>query len=860
MIAPRLLMFRLARRSISRRLLHSVLFVIGVALGVAVGVAIDLANGSARRAFTLSAESIAGRATHQIVGGPGGLPTELYREVRTGLGLRQSAPVVEAFIRAPDLGDQPVRLLGVDPFAEAPFRDYLASSLAENGNQPPVDRLTRLLSEPGTVLISQSLADRFGLGMGNTIALRPNAARVEVQIVGLLIPGDGLSAQALSHLLLTDIATAQELLSRPGTLTRIDLILPADYDTSAITAILPAGAALTTPNASNSALNQMTAAFELNLRALSLLALVVGTFLIYNTVTFSVVQRREVIGIIRSLGATRRQIFALVLGEAVLLGLIGTVLGLALGIILGRGVVGLIAGTISDLYFTVTVERVTVAPGTLATGLAVGLLASLLAALVPSLEATRTPPAGTMRRSAVEGGARRVTALMTAGAVILTVLGVLVLGLPTQDILAGFAALFLIVVGCTLFTPLALIAAMRAVTPLTARLLGVLGRIAPRDVVRSLSRTAIAVAALTVAVSVIVGVSVMISSFRGTVSDWLATTLGADIFISPLSVTATRTVADLAPDLIARLEAVPGVATVTTVRNVEALAPEYPDLPPVNLTVPSHDLSHGQRRFVWNHAPNGDYWGALLAGDVLVSEPFAFRRGLTPTHHTITLLTDRGAQTFTVAGVYYDYSTDQGTLMMHHSVYRRFYDDPFISSLGLILEPGANLEDVIDHLRTDTLAGMDLNVRSNRALRDSALEVFERTFSITVALQLLATLVAFIGILSALMSLQLEHSREYAIMRANGLTPRQLWQLTLTETGLMGATAGLLAAPIGLALAVVLIEVINVRSFGWTMQLTLTPQEFLEAFLVAVLAALAAGVYPAWRLSRMAVADGLRME
>ena len=859
MIAENRLMIRLARRYISRRLLQSVLFVVGVALGVAVGVAIDLANQSAKRAFNISAQSVAGRATHQIVGGPGGLPTELYQQTRLTLGIRTSAPVIDAYVRSPSLDDQLLRLLGVDPFAEAPFRSYLSTGEIESENQAAFDTLNLFLSQPGAVLLSEALAARYGLQPGDTITLRPNSTPVTVQVAGLLRPDDGISAQALDTLLLADIATAQEILDKPGILTRIDLILPDGYDLSRIEAVLPPGAALTTPNAANSALNQMTAAFELNLRALSLLALVVGGFLIYNTVTFSVVQRRSTIGIIRALGATRRQVFILILSEALLLGLVGTILGLALGIILGRTLVGLIAQTISDLYFAVNVTHITVPPSTLATGAVVGLTASIFAALIPSIEATRTPPAGTMTRSTIERGALRIVPYITGGAVVLILGGVVLLAIPSPIVVA-FIALFMIVVGCAFFTPLVLVITMRAITPLTGRLLGVLGRMAPRDIVRSLSRTSVAVAALTVAVSVIVGIGIMISSFRGTVTDWLTLTLGADIFISPVSVTANRVTADLDPALIDRVAAVDGVETVTTVRNVDVLAPDYPDLPPVNLTVPSHDISFGRRRFAWNNSPDGDYWAALQNGMVLVSEPFAYRRGITPEHNTLTLLTDRGSRTFTVTGVYYDYGTDQGTVMMIDPVYRRLYDDPFITSLGVILEPGADLQRVIETLRTETLTGQDLNIRSNRALLESALDVFERTFTITVALQLLATLVAFIGILSALMSLQLEHTREYAVMRANGMTDRQLWGYTFIQTGLMGAVAGLLAAPIGLALALVLINVINVRSFGWTMQLALAPGEFLQAFLIALMAALAAGIYPAWRLGRLVLAEALRME
>jgi putative ABC transport system permease protein len=850
---------RLTRRYISRRMFQSVLFVLGVALGVAVGVAIDLANSSASRAFNLSTESVAGRSTHQIVGGPGGLSSELYRQIRVDLGLRASAPIVEDYVQAVTLGEQPIRVLGVDPFAEAPFRDYLTTTEAEEENQVAFDALTAFVAEPNSVLISEGLAARFDLEPGDTIVLRPKTERVEVRLVGLLQPDDNLSAQALDNLMLTDIATAQELVGLPGHISRIDLVLPTDYDTSQIEAALPPGARLTTPADTNDTLNQITAAFELNLQALSLLALVVGVFLIYNTVTFSVVQRRPVIGVMRALGATRQQIFTLVVGEAFILGAIGTALGLGLGVIFGRGAVRLVTQTITDLYFRVSVEGVTVAPSSLVKGAVIGLAASLLAAVPPSLEATRTPPAGTMRRSEVEQKARRFAPLALVGAVGLNAAGVAMLQVPSRSLILSFAALFVILVGLALLTPLVMTGFMRAATPLTGRLFGVVGRMAPRAVNRALSRTSVAVAALTMAVSVIVGVQVMIGSFRATVTDWLETTLGADVYVSPPSLTATSALGDVDLSLVETLAAVEGVARVETVRTVSVTTPDYPDLPPVNLAAVSTDIAT-QRRFVWNHAPGGDYQAALQAGDVMVTESFAFRRDITPENDTITLLTDRGPQTFTIAGVYYDYTTDQGRLLMIDGVYREYYDDGFISSLALYLEPGADLDALIDTLRTETLVGRDLEVRGTRALRTNALDVFDRAFSITVALQGLATLVAFIGILSALMALQLEHAREYGVMRANGMTPRQLWQFTLVQTGLMGTTAGLLSWPIGLVLALVLIFVINVRSFGWTMQLTAAPVDFVQAFGVALAASLAAGLYPAWRLGRLVMAEALRSE
>jgi putative ABC transport system permease protein len=197
---------------------------------------------------------------------------------------------------------------------------------------------------------------------------------------------------------------------------------------------------------------------------------------------------------------------------------------------------------------------------------------------------------------------------------------------------------------------------------------------------------------------------------------------------------------------------------------------------------------------------------------------------------------------------------------MDYDVYRRYFDDPYITSMGVFIEDDADLSAVIDTLRTETLVGQDLEVQSNRELREGALEVFDRTFSITAALQVLAIIVAFIGILSALIALQLEHVREYGIMRANGMTPWQLRRFTLLQTGLMGTVSGLMALPIGLALAMILIRVINVRSFGWSMPLTLPPREFIQAFAVAIVSSLLAGVYPAWRVGKIRAVEALRNE
>ncbi len=856
-----MLILRLILRHIARRKLQSLLFVLGIALGVAVGVAIDLANTAASRAFSLSAESITGETTHQITGGPGGLDEALYTEIVNPREDIQSAPIIEQSVRAIDLNEQPLTLLGVDLQAEIPFRDYVQA--VQEDAEPTPDQLAtarEFLTAPDAALISRTLAARHNLAVGDSLAVRINAERVELRIIDLLEPGDTLDEAALDDLLILNLDTAQTLLGMPGRLTRIDLIAPDEAALAALREALPPGVAVVRPELRADALAQMTEAFEINLRALSLLALVVGIFLIYNTVMFSVVQRRQVIGIMRALGTSKRQIFGIVIGEALLLGSIGTVLGLGLGIVMGQGTVDAVSQTVSDLYFRVNVQEAPIPPLTLLTGAVVGLVGSFLAATIPAIDATRTTPAGSMRRSDLEQNAARLVPYITGVGALMVLAGVLILQIETENLIISFAGLFLVVDGAALFTPLGMIALMRLLTPVTGALFGVLGRMAPRSVARSLSRTAVAVAALTLSVSVIVGVGVMISSFRVTVADWLQTSLGADVFIATPSL-STDSNPNIDPALAEEIAQVEGVAEVPVVRNVEVIAPDYPDLPPAQLAAVSHDLARGQRRFEWQTLPEGvGYFEALENGGVMVTEPFAFRRNITPNNNTITLMTDQGPQTLEVFGVFYDYTSDRGALYMHLDIYRAYYDDPYITSLAVFAEPGADLDALMERLRAGPVAGLELDVQSNRQIRQGALEIFDRTFSITVALQILAIIVAFIGIFSALMALQLEHVREYGIMRANGMTPGQIRQLTLLQTGLMGVTAGLMAMPIGVALAYILVDVINIRSFGWSMPLYLPPGEFVQAFGVAVLSALLAGAYPAWRVSRLAIAEALRSE
>jgi putative ABC transport system permease protein len=210
--------------------------------------------------------------------------------------------------------------------------------------------------------------------------------------------------------------------------------------------------------------------------------------------------------------------------------------------------------------------------------------------------------------------------------------------------------------------------------------------------------------------------------------------------------------------------------------------------------------------------------------------------------------------------VFRDYGSEQGVIMMARTTYDSMWTDSGITSLGIFGEPGVDADVLARELAAATGVGSEVVIRSNRTLRALSLEVFDRTFAITAVLRGLAFIVAFIGVLSALMALQLERVRELGVLRANGLTPGQVWQLVTTQTGLMGLVAGLLAMPAGVVLAAVMIHVVNRRSFGWTLEMELGPGLLAQSLLLAVVGALLAGIYPAWRMSRTSPAEALRQE
>ncbi|MDH3691282.1 MAG: ABC transporter permease, partial [Gammaproteobacteria bacterium] len=739
-------------------------------------------------------------------------------------------------------------LLGIDPFSEQPFRDH-GSSLEQ-----PAD-MEALITKPGATLLAEDTAHRLGLRRGDRLTLSIDGVSQALTVVGLIKQDNELTRRAMDSIIITDISTAQELLNLIGRLSRIDVIVSED-DTDAqiqqIREILPSETDIVPSDARSSSQQQMTRAFELNLTALSLLALVVGMFLIYNSMTISVVQRNCQIGLLRALGVTRRQVGSLIFTEAVVLAFIATGLGLYLGWLLAHSLLELVTRTINDLYFALEVRNVTVTASSLLKSMLLGVGATLVACAIPAWESMRLDIVSVLRRSQVEYLVRGRLRWLSLAGVLLLLSGALVLLAPTRALVPGFAGLFLLILGTALLAPSFTVWLFAVMARPFGRIVGMLGHMALRGVVASLSRTGVAVAALAVALSTVVGVGIMIGSFRLSVEHWLENYLRADIY---LSIPEQRPNSTLKLEVIDVVKSTGGVETLSVGR--------WTSLPGASGDTDLLVLSVSESGFMGFRFKEGDpksAWAQFRNGDaVIVSEPYAYHHDLAIGDH-ITLRTDAGKHEFPVAGIFYHYGSDQGIVVMNRGTYLRLWNDDRITSIGIYTSPQTDVIGLQNELKKELSPVQPLIIRSNRQLREASLQVFDRTFVITDVLRLVAIFVAVVGILSALMTIQLERAREFAVLRAQGLTPRQLWGLICAESGLIGFAAGLLAIPLGVITALVLIVIINRRSFGWTMQVNIDPMVLVNALLLAVGVAVVAGIYPALKMAYAAPARALRAE
>lgn len=844
----KMLIARSAFRYVYKNPLQSVLSILGIALGVALVVAVDLSNESSERAFELSMESVTGKATHILTSSTNSVQDSIYRYLRVNLGFADCAPVVEETARIASDSNSTYTLLGVDPFAEKDFRGYLNMEASSAFN------MEHFITSTGAAVVSKSIADRLHIEPGDTFNINLHGVIKPVFLDAIIKPSPQDAAK-LENLIITDISTAQTLTEMPNEISRIDAIIPNDSVYNFLRSKLPIAISINKSESKTTAGEQLTSSFKTNLTAMSMLALIVGIFLIYNAMTFSVVRRKRLIGLLRSIGVTRQEIFRMIIIESIAIGAIGTILGVVAGAWLGGEMVKLVTKTINDMYFSLSVQDSSISTFSIIKGSIAGVLASVIAAVKPAREASRIEPATATRRSAAEVfDSKKIKKYALWGALIFLI-GIAILEIPSKNIYLVYIGVFPVIGGSALIVPILTTFFAKLFAKPMAALFGSEGKIAARGVYTQLSRTGIAIAALGISVSSVIGFGLMITSFRNTVIDWLENTLEADIYIS-------------VPTTVSRFN--DGTFPYEASREVARI----PDVERMNVYRETKINYHGKIYHLLAAKVQHFMDGKLLRYDqsykhswdlfrnhdnLIVSETFAFKNDA-EVGDTTYLPTDLGLKPFRIAAVYTDYSSDIGLVMINYPTFRRYYNDSLLSGMAVYGHKGANIDEL--KKKIENTLGMERSyiVRSNKSLIKSSVEIFDRTFLVTKVLQLLAIIVSFIGIFSALMALELEKVRELGIMRALGYTPREVRRIILTQTALMGFIAGIISLPLGSLLAYILTLSINRRSFGWTIHFGIYPDILLQALIISVAAALIAGLYPAWKMSKVNISLAVRDE
>ena len=847
-------------RHLKRDVVRALITLLGVALGVAVAVAIRLANTSVLGAFRDSVDRIAGTANLQIRGDGFPFDEALLEEIDWVFTLAEVSPVVSGTIVLKDYPGEVIEVLGIDLLRDHRTRQYRLIRAGGEAGEGLVRHLLGVATQRDGILLTKALASRLGIGPDTELEVLAEDRAAALKVLDLL-GSEGLGSAMSGNIALMDIAAAQWLFQKPGKLDRIDLVVRDAADLARVQARLraqvPGFLLVEPPERRTQQVEKMISAYQLNLTAMSWIALFVGAFLIHNTVSIAVLRRRREIGICRALGVGRRSI-ALAFGiEALVLGLAGSGLGLLLGWALAAGSIGAAAGTAAAFYERVVVTRPSMDTVTVFLAFAAGLGLSVFSGLLPVLEAMRVPPAEATRTGSRESrlrGAAVPCALAGLAALVLAWVAGLQPPIGRKPVF-GFVSSFLIIAGFSMLAPAAILAFQSLLKAPLAALLKSPGRIATAGLSSSLGRTSVTVAALMIGLAMTVGMGIMIHSFRRTIDVWVSQTVKSDLWIKAAS--SHRIEGRISRGTIDKIAAVEGVKEIDPYREIHTTYEGTPVILGAGLT----DVAarYSQLPIKEGGSTQEVMRKGLQRSWCIVSESFSMHHGV-GVNDEIRVRTPEGQLPLQVAGVYYEYSNDRGYIIIALQTFIEEFGDESANVVTVYVEPGADLLVVRDRILSEVGREHPLVVRTMAMLKAEIFRIFDRTFAITSALQLIAIVVAVLGTVNTQIALVLERRREIAILRYLGASVRQIKRAVVVESGLLGLVGIFLGVAAGAALAVVLIFVVNKQSFGWTIQTYLPLGYVALTSLLVLVSTILAGIYPAALAARVSASEALRGE
>lgn len=827
---------------------RTALTVLGVALGVAVLVAIDLANESAVASFKNTLNDVAGRAVLTVRGNGQGLDGSMVRELREFEEISSISPLIQGnaiWRPADDRAPETLLLFGIDMLFSEERDEVQVRDIRfrlEQDRDP-----TSFFSRSDALIFTERFLLKAGLELGDQVELEIGGITQTFTVGGVLDAGD-LTNTYDGNVLITDIGIADILLRRNGLVDRMDLTVVEGTDVDALAerleAWLPPSALVERPERRGSQVDEMLAAFRFNLRALGQISILVGAFLIFNTMSVAVVRRRTAIGTLRAMGVSRGAIRGVFLLEGALLGLVGSILGMIGGTVLAVSLLGVVSDAISINFFQTTARTLAPSAGIYAMALAMGVGGSVLAALKPANEAATTPPANTMRRGSVEAAGSSLTSSLVIGAVLAGLGVVALLVRPGFRIpLSGYVASIFFLAAFVWWSRPVLALCTMVLRGVYTRLFGAEGLLAISSTQASLGRASVAICGLMISVGMAVSVSVMVSSFRDTVTTWMGQVLVADLYVTVATDRPTERPEGMPDTISSKIAAIPGVEAVDPFRMKRLVINGRPAF----LGAGSLSVVRFENNAVDGRPMPEVLKEALANEELIVSESFARKHGY-KAGDVIDIPTPRGIKPMRINALTYDYSSEQGYAIMDRAVFLRYFDDPLIDSVAVYLEPDADRAEVRRQINAAAASLADhppITMREDSDIRALALTAFDRTFAITYLLQLIAVIVAVLGVATTLLSQILDRRHEIVTLRYIGASQARVARIVVLESGLIGVAGLALGIVSGLLLSWILTRVIMLESFGWTIQFGIPWLVVAQIAGIVFLATVIAAIFPA---------------
>jgi len=861
----RLLRF-LSLRHFLRHRLRTFLTFLGVVLGVAVIVAIALVNRTLVGSFQRTIDLIAGKAVLQVENGESGFRESLFPAIRDTAGVRDAAPAVDGFLPLVGIRGEKLYVYGVDFLADSSIREHEFV-----GGSFDLEGALDFIARPDSIALTESFSRRLGLGPGSRVRLATSRG-VRDYTVRAILKEQGAAKVFGGNFALMDLPSAQIALGKEGKLDVVDLTIEPEERVEAVlrrVAVRLGGAAqVTRPRERGEQVESLMTSFRVGLFFVSLVAMFVGFFLIFNTVSVSVVQRRREIGTLRCLGVLRRQILSLFILEALAIACAGSLAGIFAGIFLARAALLAVGQTVNSLFFQIDLTNGSFALREIWIGLASGMGVAVLAAVYPAWEATRVTPLESARQSVWRPRSRGVSRASFAGLALLILSPALAALSPfisaggVEKFTLGVMAMMLFLLGLSFLAPLlvywwaGLFWRSTACFSAVSGFLGGEARLACDSLRRAPGRSGTTIATLMISLAAIFTVAAFVTSVRESLLLWVDRMVTADLVVHSGAKTAGPLNVPLREEFGARLEAVPGVAVVDFYRLIRS---NYEGRP-VLIESFSARRSAPVRTLPTIGGDGGDALRKMAAGEgVIVSESFRDKFGKR-TGDMIRLPTPSGTAPFKIIGIYVDYSSDSGSVLIEREVYKKFWGDDLVDAFDLWLAPGADRRAVIDQVNRDYGEAYQLFVSTHGELKRNVVGLMEQSFAVNYAVEIVAVVVAIFSVINTLLASVLDRTREIGVLRAIGATRKQLRGMVLAEAawiGLLGGVLGLFAGGVMSYHHVVY----NTKFLtGWTFQYYYPAEVAILSLGASVLLCMLAGYFPAKRAASVPIVSAIGYE